>query len=101
MGKKRFKCIMPGGASGATCTKPAGIECGECTHRRCGGAKFWSSCDNNDFKADCKWPAEYEIPSNPMDRAVDDELRDYKMSMGGGRDSRVMPPVLEIMTTKS
>jgi len=104
--KKSFKCIMSpsgGGADGgATCVKPTGVECGECTHRRCSGTTnrlFGSfSCDNNDFKADCKWASEFQIPSDPQAIAVDESLREYSVTMKSGRDTSVLPPVLTTLT---
>jgi len=109
LGKKSFKCIMSptggDGQGGATCVKPAGIECGECGHRNCGGVTNsmfgkWT-CDNNDFKADCKWASEFQIPSDPQAIAVDESLREYAVTMQSGRDSSVLPPVLTILTQTS
>lgn len=99
--KKRFKCVMPGGGSGSTCQPPAGVECGECSHRRCSGVGNRmlgkAKCDNNDFKADCKWKSTFEIPSDPHEYAVDKSIRKYAVTMESGGDSFVLPPVLTTM----
>lgn len=101
MGKKSFKCIIKGTGPGATCATPAGFECGECRHRKCGGMAnnlismvTNSLCDNNDFKSECKWNAAFKTPS-PAEVVIDDKLRSYTVTMESGRDSHVMPPVMQ------